>query len=202
MSIEWVGTEYGGWVVDWDKVTKGGVVFDCGVGKDLSFAERLIEVKNCKVFAFDPTSWCIEYWKPGGVPDGIDFREYGIWKYDCRRPLYPHRNKNYDTHSMFSGGEWASLPVCTVEFKTLRSAMKDCGVNRVDYLKLCFGGDTEYDVIEHASRDGWLENNSPTLSFLNLHFSVEKKHATDAALRQLGYKPLSTLNESRWTYVR
>lgn len=202
MSIEWIGSEYGGWMVETDMLNSSSVVFDCGVGKDFSFATELIKKVGCKVYAFDCTPSCIKYWADSGVPKGIQFYGHGIWNRDGRYPLYHHKIAQYDTRSMRPGGEWQDEIECYSEFKTLRSTMKDIGITHVDYLKLCLGADVEYDIIKDAYHDGWLNKNSKMVSFLNLHFSNEQKHSADRMLRNLNYSPLSTPNQSRWTYVR
>lgn len=41
MNLIHLGTAYGGWTVDLDKIPFEGTVLDCGVGTDMSFAEAL-----------------------------------------------------------------------------------------------------------------------------------------------------------------
>lgn len=45
MNLQHLGTEYGGWTVDVDRIPEQGFVIDAGVGTDMSFAEGLHKLR-------------------------------------------------------------------------------------------------------------------------------------------------------------
>jgi len=55
VAIEYIGTDYGGWLLDLDLVSVGSTIISAGVGEDISFDLGLIERRACKVIGIDPT---------------------------------------------------------------------------------------------------------------------------------------------------
>jgi FkbM family methyltransferase len=55
MNIKYLGTEYGGWVVDLDSINDGDVIICGGVGEDISFEEELLKYKDITIIEIDPT---------------------------------------------------------------------------------------------------------------------------------------------------
>jgi FkbM family methyltransferase len=55
MSIQYLGTEYGGWAIDPDEISDGDFVIDAGLGEDLSFLEELNKIKKVEIIGVDPT---------------------------------------------------------------------------------------------------------------------------------------------------
>ena len=55
MNIIHLGTEYGGWQVDIDSIHDGDLIIDAGLGEDISFIERLSQIKKVKIVGVDPT---------------------------------------------------------------------------------------------------------------------------------------------------
>jgi len=54
--IQWIGSKYGGWHIDLDKIPVGSTVISAGLGNDISFDEALIKIKKCNVIGIDPTN--------------------------------------------------------------------------------------------------------------------------------------------------
>ena len=54
--IQWIGSKYGGWHIDLDKIPAGSTVISAGLGNDISFDEALIKIKKCNVIGIDPTN--------------------------------------------------------------------------------------------------------------------------------------------------
>jgi hypothetical protein len=50
-----LGSDYGGWDVVLDGITKDSVVYSFGIGDDASFDLELIDRYNLVIHAFDPT---------------------------------------------------------------------------------------------------------------------------------------------------
>lgn len=55
MNFSLCGTDYGGFLVDYDLVKQGSTVISAGVGEDISFDIGLINKKGCNVIGIDPT---------------------------------------------------------------------------------------------------------------------------------------------------
>jgi len=54
--IQWIGSKYGGWHIDLDKIPVGSTVISAGLGNDISFDEALIKIKKCNIIGIDPTN--------------------------------------------------------------------------------------------------------------------------------------------------
>lgn len=55
MNKKYLGSEYGGWVVDIDSIKDGDIIVCGGVGEDISFEEELLKIKNVLFVEIDPT---------------------------------------------------------------------------------------------------------------------------------------------------
>ena len=55
MNIKYLGTEYGGWVIDLDSIKDGDTIICGGMGEDISFEEELLKHKDVKIIEIDPT---------------------------------------------------------------------------------------------------------------------------------------------------
>jgi len=54
--IRWIGSKYGGWNIDIDKIPEKGTIISAGLGNDFSFEEELIRLKGCFIIGIDPTN--------------------------------------------------------------------------------------------------------------------------------------------------
>ena len=61
MSIQYIGSEYGGWPIDLDLITPRSTVISGGIGTDASFDKSLIKLKQCNVIGIDPTKKSHDY---------------------------------------------------------------------------------------------------------------------------------------------
>ena len=55
MAFELVGTNYGGWMVDANLISRGSTIISAGVGEDISFDLWLMKERGCKIVGIDPT---------------------------------------------------------------------------------------------------------------------------------------------------
>ena len=55
MSFELIGNKYGGRLINLDLVPQNSTIISAGVGNDISFDMKLINIKNCNVIGIDPT---------------------------------------------------------------------------------------------------------------------------------------------------
>jgi FkbM family methyltransferase len=54
--MKWIGSKYGGWHVNLERIAKGSTVISAGLGNDISFDEELIRLKGVRVIGVDPTN--------------------------------------------------------------------------------------------------------------------------------------------------
>jgi len=55
MNIKYLGTAYGGWVIDLDSINEGDTIVCGGAGEDITFEEELMKHKNINIIEVDPT---------------------------------------------------------------------------------------------------------------------------------------------------
>ena len=55
MAFELIGTNYGGWMVDANLISRGSTIISAGVGEDISFDLWLMKERGCKIVGIDPT---------------------------------------------------------------------------------------------------------------------------------------------------
>lgn len=68
MMIQY-GTDYGGFFVDPDRITSGGLALCAGVGEDVSFDYMLLKEHGMRVIAVDPTEKAERYVKRLSLPN-------------------------------------------------------------------------------------------------------------------------------------
>lgn len=55
MNFVVCGSQYGGFLIDFDIIKEGSTVISAGIGEDISFDVGIIERKGCKIIGIDPT---------------------------------------------------------------------------------------------------------------------------------------------------
>lgn len=75
------GSETGGWHVPGDLIQSDWLVYDFGVGDDISFDIALVEHHGCTIHAFDPTPESIAFMEDKSLP-GFQFHPVGVWDDD------------------------------------------------------------------------------------------------------------------------
>lgn len=63
MNLKYLGTKYGGWLIDIESINDGDTILCGGVGEDISFEEELMKYKNIKIIEIDPTEKSHVYMK-------------------------------------------------------------------------------------------------------------------------------------------
>lgn len=199
MKPEWHGGDHG-WIVDESKIDKESIVFDVGVGLDLSWVESLHDKFGCKIYSFDPTPGSIKFVEDKALP-WLKFFPVGIWVEDCTRPFHPHSCKGFITHSIRGTGPWSGEPDCEVSLCTITKLMEMAGVDHVDVLKVCLGNDDEYSVVSSLL----LQKTFPAqVLLLTLHFSEQNRELIRYMLRSNGYTRMIMPGRepTRESYVR
>ena len=143
---EFLGTEYGGWFVNLEGISKSSIVYSLGVGEDISFDLTLIEKTGARVYAFDPTPRSIRWVKSQQLPDEFKLYEYGIAGYDGVARFKPPANPDHVSHTILDKPETTDKAI-EVEVHRLKTIMKELGHDKIELLKMDIEG-AEYEVLD------------------------------------------------------
>ena len=180
------GSEYGGWDVAVEKVTKDSIVYSFGIGEDASFDIELIERFGLVVHAFDPTPKSIDWVHRQNFPESFIIHEYGLADFDGEVSFNPPENPEYVSHTILDRPSTKKNSI-TVPVKKLETIMKELGHNEIDILKMDIEG-AEYQAIDHMSKS----NIRPAQLLVEFHHrfpNVGLKKTKDMVnkLRKMGY---------------
>lgn len=146
MSYIKLGSRYGGWWVDLDRLDEHSVVYSAGVGEDITFDIELIKRTNCTVHAFDPTPKSIAWLGSQNLPPKFIAHPVGLSRLNGERKFFPPKNKEWVSHSVLSyDKDVDSFIVC--EFLSLSTLMAELGHTHIDLLKMDIEG-SEFEVFE------------------------------------------------------
>jgi len=180
-----LGSDYGGYAVASDLVTRDSVVYSFGIGEDLSFDLALIERFGCAVHAFDPTPRSLAWAKTQALPENLHIHGVGLADHDGIASFSPPANPKHVSHSLTArnGAERIEF-----EVKSLDTLMRELCHDRIDILKMDIEG-AEYPVIDQLAHGA----TRPAQILLEFHHQLPGVTVarTDRALRtlgQLGYK--------------
>lgn len=150
-SLERIGSDYGGWIVDPSRLGPNSVCYCAGVGEDISFDLGLIERFGCVVHAFDPTPRAIEHaGRVAGRALRYRFFPLGLWSTDETLRFYAPKDPRHVSHSIVnlqSTDTYFEAPC-----RRLSHIMKDLGHARLDLLKLDIEG-AEWAVLDSMLED-------------------------------------------------
>lgn len=146
------GNDYGGYYVCPDYLSENPIVYSCGIGKDLSFDEQIIKIKNCSVYAFDPTPMSIDFVKNSEIykSDEFHFYEYGISDKDEQATFYLNEEDeiNDGSASVLKKTYTQDENKIIVEMKCIQTICNILHHNYIDVLKLDIEG-SEFAVMDH-----------------------------------------------------
>lgn len=100
MDKKYIGTDYGGWMVDLDSIKDGDTIISAGCGEDISFDENLLKEKNITIVMIDPTPKSVAYVKPR-LKKGMIFIEKALSPISNRKlKIYKNKNPNHVSESL------------------------------------------------------------------------------------------------------
>lgn len=144
------GSDYGGWNLPSALIKSDWLVYDFGLGEDISFDIALLERHGCAIHAFDPTPKAIAFVENENLP-GFHFHPVGVWDEDTTIKFWKPRSANDDSHSAVNLHRTSEY--FEGEVKTIRSLASDLGHERIDLIKLDIEG-AEQHVIPNLIADG------------------------------------------------
>ena len=180
-----LGTEYGGWTVQPELLSRDSIVYSVGVGEDISFDLALIERYQCDVHAFDPTPKSIAWLGAQQLPPQFRFQPIGLADYDGAARFVLPRPDFVSFH--IGSDQQGQVVECPV--RRLTTMMRETGHDRLDVLKMDIEG-AEYPVIDDLLRSGL----SPTQLLIEFHHvigdepSLAKTRRAIESLNAAGYR--------------
>ncbi|MGM0377269.1 MAG: FkbM family methyltransferase [Bacteroidota bacterium] len=151
---EWTGSDYGGFYVHMPALNESSVVLSFGVGEDVSFDRQLIENRQVKIYAFDPTPGVEKFVHSLEEKTGnFHFFPVGLGVKDRNEWFYPPENPEHISGSVVPR-EATREKAFPVQMKTLSTIVAEADIGRFDVLKLDIEG-AEYDVIPQVLHSGF-----------------------------------------------
>lgn len=172
-----IGTEYGGFYIPQNTLSRDSICYCLGAGEDVSFDLGLINRFNCEVITIDPTPRAIKHYETiientknnesteiisgevsevyykinPQIPEKWKYLPYGVWVEDTTMKFYAPENPEHVSHSIVNLQETQSY--FEAECKTLKSLMEMMNHKKIDLVKMNIEG-IEHDIIRYI-----LENN-------------------------------------------
>ena len=185
-----LGSGYGGYVIPDGIVESGWACVSAGLGEDVTFELELGRRYGCTVHAFDPVPQAIRHVEPITEREPLlVLHPYGLWTSDSTQRFYTPSDRGHVSHSIANlqgTGEFVEL-----ECRSIRSALREAGLDRLDLLKLDIEG-AEYAVLP----DVFAEGLSPQVLCVDVH-RTSSVEAMAAAVRQLAEHDLHPVNVYR-----
>lgn len=160
ISLERLGSNYGGWFIPAQEITSEWIIYSAGVGTDTSFDIELIERFGCIVYGFDPTDAANEHvnrrrGKSAAFAEKFVFERIGLWDEDEDVKFFAPKTGarwvgSYSALNLQGTGEAESI---IVPCRSLSTIMKSLGHERIDLLKIDIEG-AEYGVLADIMRRG------------------------------------------------
>jgi len=142
LSVEFVGSSYGGFPCIPELINKNSVVLDFGVGEDISFAKELHHKTGCFVEVFDFTPNSISWYKKNHSDlKYIKYNDYGISNFDGMHKVYNYGGGISRRSSWMGYENNENYPV-----KSMKTIIDEKNIKIIDILKLDIEGE-EYKVI-------------------------------------------------------
>lgn len=191
-SVVEFGSKYGGWGVDTRALSPAATVLSFGLGEDVSFETALIERFGCRVVGFDPTPRAVEHVRTHAPDDRFRAHPPALAAHDgtLTFTLPPDSAADQVSASAFAHYAGDAQRRFEVPCATLATVCERFGIDRVDVLKLDVEG-AEYDVIDQATRLGWLGDIGQVLVEFH-HFlpglPAGRTRAAIAQLRGAGFR--------------
>ncbi len=173
IELERLGSEYGGWVIPKNYLTKESVCYCVGAGIDITFDFALVRKYNCSVLILDPTPGALSHFEDlvsntkNNIPtytnngteeykilvddiDRVHFYNVGLWSEDTTLKFYAPQNENHISHSAVN--LQGTNDFFEAKVNRLSTFLKQQDQHHIDLLKIDIEG-AEYQVIDSLLED-------------------------------------------------
>lgn len=142
----WYGNENAGFYICPSLINEDSIVYSFGIGEDISFDLKLIEIHNCTVFGFDPTPKSINWVSSLKLPNKFKFYDFGLSSKTGTVVFYLPKNNEYVSGSMTKQSNVNLSNKINVNVKTISDTTIFLKHQSIDLLKMDIEG-AEYEVI-------------------------------------------------------
>lgn len=136
-SIIPYGSKGGGWHLPSELIKSDWLVYDFGVGDDISLDIALIERHGCTIHAFDPTPKAIAFMENRRLP-GFYFHPVGVWDENAILRFWEPRFANRASYSALNLHGTSAYVEC--EVKTISTLAAELGHEQIDMIKMDIEG--------------------------------------------------------------
>lgn len=187
MAIEFIGTEYGGWLLDLDLVPHGSTIVSAGIGEDISFDLGLVQKRGCKIIGIDPTVKSHNYVEARNLPDDFVLIKKALTNTSGDIvQLFKNNNPNYVSESIFNShhsvNNFDYHLAETISLQSLFDTHEDISVIKMDIEG------SEYEVLKS------IKNIPPSVRQICVEFhhfctnkTIEDTRESISILRQHGF---------------
>jgi FkbM family methyltransferase len=145
MNIKYLGTQYGGWVIDLDSIQDGDTVVSGGVGEDISFDEALLCEKKVNIVFVDPTEKSHRFME--GKMSNHTLLKKAIEKDDVESiKIYKNTNPEYVSESISETHDMVGVDYHEVETISVKKLIDQYNPS---FIKIDIEG-SEYNVLEEC----------------------------------------------------
>lgn len=188
------GNDYGGWNLPSELIKPDWLIYDFGVGEDISFDIALLEKHRCTVHAFDPTPESVAYMEDKSLP-GFQFHPVGVWDDDTIIKFWKPSSDQLVSYSADNLRQTSDYVECKV--MTNGTLAAELGHEHVDFIKMDVKG-AEQRVIPNMIAEGFrptllcLEYDRPYEVFSRLSYRwFLARLRLNRAIRDVGYQLIS-----------
>lgn len=195
LSIDYLGTPYGGWPIPAGLVRPDWTVYSVGAGTDVSFDTELIHRTGCHVHSFDPTDASAQHIAALNEPR-LHFHQVAVWKHDGILKMYRAAVAHHAALSAANLQKTRST--VDAPCRSLQSITRELGHSRVDLLKYHLEGG-EYQVFDPEILSRWSVRVLilPLFHTAPAHQAIKLVHDVVAQ----GYRPVAR-KDTAFTFVR
>jgi FkbM family methyltransferase len=199
-----LGSKYGRWGIEIDRVDSDTVVASFGLGEDVTFETALIERTRCRVFGFDPTPRAVGHLSERASDPRFTHIACALADREGTLTLRPPPETAADqaSASAYAGYQPHAGQAMEVPCMTLEGARRAMGGLRINVLKMDIEG-AEYDVIAQATANNWLDGVEQVLVEFH-HFlpaiGCERTRVAIASLLRAGFD-LSWIGRTNHEYL-
>jgi len=145
--MEYLGTDYGGWLLDLDLVPFQSTIISAGVGEDISFDRELIKRKSCQIIGIDPTLKSHRYIESCNQLDNFTLIKKALHGVDDDViKIFKNKNPTHVSESILeSHHSIKKFDYYFAETTTLQKLFET--YNNISVIKMDIEG-SEYEVIE------------------------------------------------------
>jgi len=188
ISKKWLGSLYGGFYLHTNKINSNSIIYSLGIGQDITFDSRVMDLFNCQVYAFDPTPKSVNWVKKNVFNKNFKFIPNGISKSSGVKKFYKPKNQLHVSGSLYDSHAVNKYDYENLNFITLIDAMKEHDHQNINVLKMDVEG-AEYEIIEYIKENN-IQIDQILVEFhsLIIENGDSKTKKAIQTLNEMGYK--------------